>query len=213
VRARQALSSLYKNLVSVKEGLVKLLEPPFNNSTPNPGYIEGYLPGIRENGGQYTHGAVWAAMAFAEIGDNESAWQILNILNPINHGRTAEDVLRYKIEPYVIAGDVYSVAPHTGRGGWSWYTGSAGWLYRLITETLIGLNLEGGTHLRIAPRVPADWDGISVDYVYGKTVYKIMMNHGAGKSEIRLDEVVISDNKIALIDDGKPHQIKVIMGV
>jgi cyclic beta-1,2-glucan synthetase len=213
VRARQALQSLYKNLVCADEGLVKLLDPPFDTSMPNPGYIEGYLPGIRENGGQYTHGAVWAAMAFAEIGEKQLAWQVFNILNPVNHGRTAEEIQRYKIEPYVIAGDVYSVAPHTGRGGWSWYTGSAGWLYRLITETLLGLNLEEGTHLRLAPHVPAEWKQFSVDYEYGKTLYKISVSAVAGEAKIMLDDVVLTEGRVALIDDGKVHQITMSVSI
>jgi cyclic beta-1,2-glucan synthetase len=212
-RARQALQSLYKNLVSADEGLVKLLDPPFNTSVPNPGYIEGYLPGIRENGGQYTHGAVWAAMAFAKVGETQLAWQVFNILNPVNHGRTPEEIERYKIEPYVIAGDVYSVAPHTGRGGWSWYTGSAGWLYRLITETLLGLNLEEGTHLRLAPQLPAEWKQFSVDYEYGKTLYKISINAVFGENKIVLDGVVLDESRIALVDDGKVHQVTMSVAI
>jgi cellobiose phosphorylase len=206
-RAKQALDSLYQHLVRPADGLVKLLDPPFNLSTPNPGYIEGYVPGIRENGGQYTHGAVWAAMAFAQTGEHERAWQLFQILNPINHGRTPAEIQRYKIEPYVLAGDVYSVAPHVGRGGWSWYTGSAGWLYRLITETLLGLQLKAGNRLCLTPILADNWDGFSVDYRYGNTLYKIIITRVAGASGIRLDDVVIAGNDVPLLDDGRPHRI------
>ncbi len=206
-RTKQALNSLYQHLVDAENGLIKLLDPPFDKSTPNPGYIEGYVPGIRENGGQYTHGAIWAAMAFAELNDKERAWQLFNILNPINHGRTAEEINRYEIEPYVVAGDVYSVAPHTGRGGWSWYTGSAGWLYRLITETLLGLQLVGGKQLHVRPILPDNWDGFSVNYRYGNTTYKIIVHQGQDKGTITLDEVELSEDFIPLVDDGQVHLV------
>lgn len=207
-RAKEAMDSLYQHLVSSKEGLVKLLDPPFDKSKPSPGYIMGYVPGIRENGGQYTHGAIWAAMAFAELGEKELAWQLLHILNPIHHGQTFEDINRYKIEPYVIAGDVYSVVPHTGRGGWSWYTGSAGWLYRLITETLLGMRLENGNQLHFAPLIPEAWKDFSLDYLYGKTVYKITASRLGDKKGLWLNEVLLPDNIITLQDDGQTHYVK-----
>ncbi|HEY1181415.1 MAG TPA: glucoamylase family protein, partial [Rhodocyclaceae bacterium] len=141
-RARMAMDAMHIHLVRAEDGLIQLLDPPFDNGSLNPGYIKGYVPGVRENGGQYTHGAIWAAMAFAELGETGRAWQLFNIINPINHGRTPAGIATYKIEPYVLAADVYGVAPHTGRGGWSWYTGSAGWMYRLLIESLLGLNLE-----------------------------------------------------------------------
>ena len=206
-RAKEAMDSLYHYLVIESDGLVKLLDPPFDKSIPNPGYIEGYLPGIRENGGQYTHAATWAAMAFAELGEKELAWQLFRILNPINHGRTAAEINRYKIEPYVIAGDVYSVAPHTGRGGWSWYTGSAGWLYRLITETLLGVQLEEGKRLRLTPMLPDNWNGFSLDYHYGNTMYKITVNRAPEQARILLDEVALDENSIPLRDDGQIHHV------
>jgi cyclic beta-1,2-glucan synthetase len=206
-RAKIAMASLSHHLVSESDGLVKLLDPPFDKSTPNPGYIQGYVPGIRENGGQYTHGAVWAAMAFAQLGEKELAWQLVHILNPINHGRDAAEINLYKIEPYVVAGDVYSGAPHTGRGGWSWYTGSAGWLYRLITETLLGVKLEEGKRLRLAPILPDNWDGFSLDYNYGNTAYKITVNRAQDKAGIRLDEVALDENIIPLLDDGQIHYV------
>ncbi len=133
---------------------------------------------------------------------------MLHMLNPINHGRTPLEIKRYKIEPYVVAGDVYSVAPHTGRGGWSWYTGSAGWLYRLITETLLGVQLEEGKQLHLTPILPDDWDGFNLDYRFGNTMYKISISRTEGNGELLLDNVALSENVISLVDDGKIHQVK-----
>lgn len=206
-RSKKALAALYSHLVKPTDGLIKLLDPPFDISMPNPGYIEGYVPGIRENGGQYTHAAIWAAMAFAKLDEKQIAWQLFDMLNPINHGRTPAEIKRYKIEPYVVAADVYSVEPHIGRGGWSWYTGSASWLYRLITETLLGIRLEGGNQLRLAPILPDHWDGFTVDYQYGSTNYKIMVKRTSDKGSIWVDGVAMAENVILLIDDRKTHQI------
>lgn len=211
-RTQEAMESLYRHLVSTEDGLIKLLDPPFDKSKPNPGYIEGYVPGIRENGGQYTHAAIWAAMAFAELGNKELAWQLLHILNPIHHGRTPAEIHRYKIEPYVVAGDTYSVAPHTGRGGWSWYTGSAGWLYRLLTETLLGLRLEKGQQLRLIPVLPEDWEGFSIDYYFGNTLYTINVIHTTGSLDamvLLLDDHLLEGNVIPLQDDGQIHHVQV----
>jgi len=121
----------------VRQALIQLLDPPFDKSDLNPGYIKGYVPGVRENGGQYTHAAIWAAMAFAALGDGERAWDLLALINPLNHARSPEAIAIYKVEPYVVAADVYALSPHTGRGGWTWYTGSAGWMYRLFVESLL----------------------------------------------------------------------------
>jgi cellobiose phosphorylase len=136
-RSRLAMKSMDRRLVLDDIGLIRLFEPPFDRSSPSPGYIKGYIPGVRENGGQYTHGAVWAAMAFAEMGENERAWELFALLNPVIKGGTARQIATYKVEPYVVAADVYAVAPNEGRGGWTWYTGSAGWMYRLLVETLL----------------------------------------------------------------------------
>jgi cyclic beta-1,2-glucan synthetase len=209
LRAKEAMASLQRYLVNEEEGLIKLLDPPFDKSTPNPGYIEGYVPGIRENGGQYTHAAIWAAMAFAKLGEKEIAWQLFHIVNPINHSRNSLEMNRYKIEPYVAAADVYSVAPHTGRGGWSWYTGSAAWLYRLITETLLGVKLEEGNLLRLTPTLPENWDGFSVDYRYGKALYKITVKQVLDEGGILLDGVFLDGGVISLVDDGEVHQVQV----
>lgn len=206
-RTKQAMAALNHYLVRPADGLVTLLDPPFDHSTPNPGYIKGYVPGIRENGGQYTHAAVWAAMAFVELGETQLAWKIFNMINPINHGHTRAAIDVYKIEPYVTAGDVYSVAPHTGRGGWSWYTGSAGWMYRLVIESLLGLRLEGGKQLYLTPRLPADWDGFTLDYRYEETVYRITVSRGLGERSMTLDGVVLDGDFIPLLNDRQLHQV------
>ena len=141
-RTRIAMESVNTKLVNREAAFIQLLDPPFDKSKLNPGYIKGYVPGVRENGGQYTHAAIWTAMAFAKMGDRKNAWDIFNLINPINHGKTSDQVSAYMVEPYVISADVYSLSPHTGRGGWTWYTGSAGWMYRLILESLLGIRIE-----------------------------------------------------------------------
>jgi cellobiose phosphorylase len=171
-RSRMAMQAVDEKLVRREDGLIQLLEPPFDKSDQNPGYIRGYVPGVRENGGQYTHAAIWAAMAFAKMGDHQRAWELLNMINPINHGKTAKDIATYKVEPYVIAADVYAVSPHIGRGGWTWYTGSSGWMYRLIIESLLGFTLEGDK-LTVTPCLPKGWPGYSMHYRYRDTMYRI----------------------------------------
>ncbi|MEP6956640.1 MAG: cyclic beta 1-2 glucan synthetase, partial [Chthoniobacterales bacterium] len=160
-RARAAMRAVDERLVKREAGLIQLFDPPFDRSALDPGYIKGYIPGVRENGGQYTHGAIWTVMAFALLGENERAWELFHLLNPIHHGGTPEQIAIYKVEPYVVAADVYARAPHTGRGGWTWYTGSAGWMYRLLLENLLGARLEGNK-LRLAPCFPADWTGYKI---------------------------------------------------
>ena len=214
-RARLAMQALDERLVRRQDGLVQLLDPPFSQSLLDPGYIRGYVPGVRENGGQYTHGAIWAAMAFAELGDSARAWELLAMINPVNHGRTAEDVARYKVEPYVVSADVYAVPPHIGRGGWSWYTGSAGWLYRLIVESLLGLR-RAGEALHFTPCLPADWPGISIRYRFQQTDYQISIAQTAtGTSAegaaigVVVDGVEQKDRVVQLIDDRLEHQVQV----
>src|SRR6185503_17495873 len=180
-RAQRAMNSLFARLVSLQQRIVRLLDPPFNGAGLNFGYIAGYVSGVRENGGQYTHGAIWSAMAFAQLGDAARAWQVMDLINPIHHGSTPAQVATYKVEPYVVAADVYSVAPHTGRGGWSWYTGSAGWMYRLLIETLLGAHLEGD-RLRLIPRMPAAWNSYKMHYRYRQTVYHITFTRLAADS-------------------------------
>ncbi|ARO87638.1 cyclic beta 1-2 glucan synthetase [Nitrosospira lacus] len=210
-RQRQAMASVDRHLVRRDAGLIQLLDPPFDQSTLNPGYIKGYVPGVRENGGQYTHAAIWATMAFAGLGDHERAWELLAMINPVNHARTPEATAIYKTEPYVVSADVYAVSPHTGRGGWSWYTGSAGWLYRLMLETLLGLTLEEGK-LYFKPCLPADWETFTVNYRYRETVYRITVLQMAGGEEeesLTIDGVTQHDLFIALVDDRLQHNAQV----
>src|SRR6185437_5207171 len=155
-RARTAMASLHQQLVHADSRVIQLLDPPFDTSTPSPGYIQGYVPGVRENGGQYTHAAVWAALAFATLGDSRRAWELFGLLDPLGHGDSAERIAVYKAEPYVIAGDVYAFAPHAGRGGWTWYTGSAGWMSQLVVEALLGFERRGN-QLRLRPLLPGHW--------------------------------------------------------
>jgi cellobiose phosphorylase len=207
-RSRQAMDAMHTHLVRAKDGLIQLLDPPFDSGTLNPGYIKGYVPGVRENGGQYTHGAIWAAMAFAKLGEPERAWQLFNIINPINHGRTPAEVATYKIEPYVLAADVYGVAPHTGRGGWSWYTGSAGWMYRLLIESLLGLNLrstEQGQHLSIEPCLPDGWDSYTVSYRHANTDHLFTVQRALSTDELKVGNAV----PIPLRNDGGSHEVTI----
>ena len=209
--AQAAMNALDEYLVSREDKLIKLLTPPFDRSNPSPGYIQGYVQGVRENGGQYTHAAVWAAMAFAELGDTRRAWELFDILDPIRHAQTAQDVARYKTEPYVVASDVYSTTGHVGRGGWTWYTGAAGWLYRCITESLLGLHIAGET-LTFRPCVPSGWTSFSAMYLHRRTRYEIEVVRGGGHcaaGEVELDGVAVIDMRVALVDDGKTHRIKV----
>ena len=166
VRSRSAMEAVDKLLVRRKDALIQLLDPPFDHSPLNPGYIKGYVPGVRENGGQYTHAAIWATMAFARLGDRR-AWELFALINPIHHASSPEQIAKYKVEPYVVAADVYAVPPHTGRGGWTWYTGSAGWMYRLIMESLLGLTMEAGNpSTGSTPCLPANWTGFKIHYRY-----------------------------------------------
>jgi cyclic beta-1,2-glucan synthetase len=210
-RARQAMDAVAQRLVRPEAKLIQLLDPPFDRSSPNPGYIMGYVPGIRENGGQYTHAAVWVAMASALLGDHDRAWELFEFLNPINHGSTSAEIDTYKVEPYVVAADVYAVAPHTGRGGWTWYTGSAGWMYRLLSETLLGLKLEGN-RLRLTPRLPKRWPTCKIDYRHRQTLYHITISRlGDGLSDSGqtcLDGEELIDDIIPLVDDQCEHRVE-----
>jgi cellobiose phosphorylase len=204
---KKAMESVDKRLVRREYSLVQLLDPPFDKSDLNPGYIKGYVPGVRENGGQYTHAAIWTAMAFAKLGDNKKAWEILNMINPVNHSKTPEEVERYKVEPYVIAADVYALSPHIGRGGWTWYTGSAGWIYRLIVESLLGLSLETDK-LYINPCLPSDWVSYKISYRYRETIYRITITQikaDNAKMTIVLDGSESREKFIGLADDHREH--------
>jgi len=210
-RTRLAMANVDSQLVRRDEGLIQLFDPPFDKSDLEPGYIKGYIPGVRENGGQYTHAAIWTAMAFAAMGDTEKAWELFHLLNPIRHALDPAGVERYRIEPYVVAADIYSVAPHTGRGGWSWYTGSSGWMYRLIVETLFGLEVELD-QLHLKPLLPKEWDSFRLHYRFRETFYHITVSRcvdGSGeKLGLKLDGKTIPGSTVPLIDDHREHVIE-----
>ena len=222
VRARQAMAAVDKHLIRRDTQLIQLFDPPFNKSELEPGYIKGYVPGIRENGGQYTHAAIWSAMAFAMLGDRERTWELFTMLNPVNHGRTPTEIERYKVEPYVMCADIYGVAPHIGRGGWTWYTGAAGWMYRLSVETLLGLQLEVD-HLRITPCIPAHWKSYVIHYRFRETFYHITVKCNDEKSSqgilVTMDGIVVNNSgndekglpqcMIPLVDDHQQHHVEV----
>jgi cyclic beta-1,2-glucan synthetase len=190
------MKSVETHLVRDREKLVCLFTPPFEHSKPHPGYIMGYPPGVRENGGQYTHAALWVAMAFARMGDGKRAVEILQMLNPIEHTRTPEGRDTYRAEPYAIAADVYSLASQPGRAGWTWYTGSAGWMYRVWLEEVLGVRLRGN-RLEIAPTLPAEWPSYTLTLRYGETEYRIEVENGA------------SGEAILLKDDGVPRTFRI----
>ena len=209
VHSHMAMEAVDKLLVRRDRGLIRLLAPPFDSSDMNPGYIKGYVPGVRENGGQYTHAAIWAAVAFAALGDSSRAWELFNMINPVNHAAPPGKIATYKVEPYVVAADVYAVSPHIGRGGWTWYTGSAGWMYRLITESLMGLRLETDK-LLFAPCLPAEWESFKMHYRYRETFYHITVLQANNGSTVRVivDGVEQPDKAIPLLDDHREHTVE-----
>ena len=210
-RSRRALQSVDERLVRSDTGLIQVLAPPFDTSPLDPGYIKGYIPGVRENGGQYTHGAIWTAMAFAGMGESERAWELFSMLNPIRHSETPQQIDIYKVEPYVVAADVYAVAPHAGRGGWTWYTGSAGWMYRLLVETLLGVNLEG-EQMRLTPLLPKAWDSFKIHYRFRRTTYHITVTRLAAESSettrLSLDGNALEGVTVPLRDDCQEHAVE-----
>jgi cyclic beta-1,2-glucan synthetase len=214
-RIGQALHSVSERLVRPEDQLLFLFTPPFDRTPRDPGYIKGYLPGIRENGGQYTHAALWAVWAFAELGQGDYAEQLFHMLNPIYHADQPAKLERYKVEPYVVAADIYSVPPHVGRGGWTWYTGSAGWMYRLGVEAILGLRHEGD-FLLVNPCIPKHWSKYQMTYRQNGTIYSIQVENPEGVNrgirEVKLDGKVIADGKIPLIQDGEEHTVWVILG-
>jgi cellobiose phosphorylase len=211
-RAQLAMDSVDHRLVRRDERLIQLFDPPFDKSTAEPGYIKGYAPGVRENGGQYTHGAIWAVMAFAQLGKSERAWELFSLLNPIRHAADPAGVNLYKVEPYVVAADIYAVAPHTSRGGWTWYTGSAGWMYRLIVETLLGLRLEVDT-LRLNPQLPRAWESFKIHYRHRDTFYHITVKRAGGEItppiRVFVDGQEQSDATVHLVDDRHEHVVEI----
>jgi cyclic beta-1,2-glucan synthetase len=214
-RAAEALDSVDAQLVREDDQLLLLFTPPFDATPHDPGYIKGYPPGIRENGGQYTHGALWVVWANAALGRGDRAEALFRLLNPIYHSDTEEKVRRYAVEPYVVAADVYSAPEHRGHGGWTWYTGSSGWMYRTGLEAILGVQREGD-RLRIAPSIPADWSGYTVRYRYGETRYEIRVENPdgvqSGVREVLVDGETQADGAIPLVDDGDEHDVRVILG-
>ena len=213
-RMQEAMAAVQKYLVDSNEGIIKLLAPPFDKGGLHPGYIKGYVPGVRENGGQYTHAATWVVLAFAKLGMGDKAIELFHMLNPINHTRTDIEYSRYKTEPYVIAADVYAVHPHMGRGGWTWYTGAAGWLYKVGLEHLMGF-VKKGDRLYIDPCVPKSWDKFQIEYNAGKAVYRVEVKNpdgvNCGVTNIYMDGKPCQDGYISLGDQGF-HRVEVVMG-
>jgi cyclic beta-1,2-glucan synthetase len=214
-RSQTAMEAVDTYLARRDDNLIQLLDPPFDKSALNPGYIKGYVPGVRENGGQYTHAAIWTTMAFAALGDKQRAWELFAMINPVNHGNSAEEMQTYKVEPYVVAADVYGVKPHTGRGGWTWYTGSAAWMYRLIMESLLGLRMEANT-LSFEPCLPAQWDTFTIRYRFRETNYRITIRQqqadGDEAATVAVDGAVQREMSIALVDDRQDHDVEVVLG-
>ena len=215
-RARLAMKSVEQHLARRNDDLILLLTPPFNHTALQPGYIKAYVPGVRENGGQYTHAAVWTVIAFAELGDGDKAAELFAMLNPITHSATPHGVQKYRVEPYVVVGDIYSEAPHVGRGGWTWYTGSAGWLYRAGIEWLLGVRVRGA-RLTVNPCIPSGWPGFTVKLRYRSAQYDIAVENPGGVCQgvavLELDGVALDDcTAIPLADDGRSHRVLAVMG-
>ena len=214
-RVKRALDSIDDYLVMRDAGLIKLLTPPFDEGDLEPGYIKGYVPGVRENGGQYTHAAAWVIIAFAIMGDGDKAAELFGLINPINHTRTDREYSIYKAEPYVMAADVYSVPPHTGRGGWTWYTGTASWIFKAGAESILGFK-KRGHQLMIDPCIPKKWPEYTIRYRYEETEYEIIVRNpksvNRGVSQITIDGESQEENRIDLTNDRKTHIVEVIMG-
>ena len=215
-RAQSAMDAVQTRLVRIDDKLIQLFDPPFDKGSLQPGYIKGYVPGIRENGGQYTHAATWVVLATALLGYGDRAMELWNLINPVNHATTAEEVQHYKVEPYVVSADVYGAWPHTGRGGWTWYTGSASWLYRVAIETILGFQLRGET-LRFEPCIPPGWPRFELKYHHRSATYRILVDNSAGSGRgvrsIELDGQRLPNNFVPLTDDSKNHDVRVQLGL
>ena len=215
LRTMQAMRSLEDHLVLRKDGIVLLLTPPFYDGDMEPGYIKGYVPGVRENGGQYTHAAAWTIIAFAMLGEGDKAAELFELISPVNHTRDVRAYTRYKVEPYVMAADVYAVYPNEGRGGWSWYTGAAGWMYRAGLESILGFQ-KNGDSLVLEPCIPAIWPGYSIHYQYMDTRYAITVQNPDGVSsgvrQAVLDGQSLPGNTVPLVNDGAAHTVQVVLG-
>jgi cyclic beta-1,2-glucan synthetase len=214
-RARRAMESVGEHLVKPGDDMVLLFAPPFDRSTQEPGYIKGYLPGVRENGAQYTQAAVWCVIAHALQGDGERAAELFEMLNPINHGSTRAGIHRYKSEPFVIAADVYSEPPHTGRGGWSWYSGAAGWMYRAGIEFILGFKLRG-REIVIDPCIPEQWRSFKIRYRARSATYEFLIENplgvARGVARVELDGQELSGLTVPILDDDGVHEVRVTLG-
>ena len=214
-RARQAMASTDRHLVREKDGIILLLTPPFDKMTPSPGYIQGYVPGVRENGGQYTHAALWTILAHAQLGHGDRAEALYRMVNPINHATDAASVERYRVEPYVVAADVYSQDRHVGRGGWTWYTGSAGWMYRVGIETILGVTLARGA-LRIDPCIPSGWKNYEVTYRTSTAEFRIAVENPdgvcRGVRRVEVDGAEQSDGLVPIAGVAGTHEVRVVLG-
>ncbi len=213
-RQTMAMNSAEKYLVRKEQRIIQLFDPPFNKSAMNPGYIKGYVPGVRENGGQYTHAAIWLVMAFAALNDNKRTWELLQLINPLNYGKDAATIASYKVEPYIIAADVYAEPLHKGRGGWTWYTGSAGWMYQLLTESFIGIKRKA-EKLYFSPCMPEEWGSVKIQYRYIDTIYRIELIQ---PKQSTTANIVIDGNEqtkayITLVNDKMEHDVKVTVGI
>ncbi len=208
LRQAEALKSAEKLLVKTEEKLVLLLTPPFDKTPLDPGYIKGYPPGVRENGGQYTHGSLWLPMAFARKGEGEKAVQLLRLMHPQYHALNEETVQRYKVEPYAVCADIYDLPGQIGRGGWTWYTGSSAWMYRVWIEEVIGFTLRGD-RLSFKPILPPSWEKVQLSYHHKSSLYEITLEHGK-EMQLQLDGVTRENQEIALLDDGRTHTVHLI---
>jgi cyclic beta-1,2-glucan synthetase len=221
-RAAMAIDAVERHLVSEEDGIIRLLTPPFDKTPNDPGYIKGYVPGVRENGGQYTHAALWVVRAVADLTRNNRAAGLLSMLNPITRTRTARETDVYRLEPYVVAADVYGEPPHVGRGGWSWYTGSAGWMYRVAIESILGFRLVGGDTATLRPCIPDDWPGFTLIYRVpgGATRYEIHVDNRHGRAAVPVASSIdggagrIDDGLawIPLVRDGEVHRVEIVLG-
>ncbi|HEX2202776.1 MAG TPA: hypothetical protein VHG91_05750 [Longimicrobium sp.] len=214
-RAEMALDALEEHLVSEREGIIRLLTPAFDRTPHDPGYIKGYLPGVRENGGQYTHGALWAIRALAQAGRRDRAARLLERISPVAHARTPDEAAVYRTEPYVIAADVYGVEPHVGRGGWTWYTGSAGWMFRVALESVLGLTLRDGRALALRPCIPDEWPGFTLRYRHCGATYEIAVTRGDEASATLDGEPLAHEDGAVLVplrEDGAVHRVEVVLG-
>ena len=213
-RAARAMTAVEEYLIRRGDGIAILFTPPFDKGALDPGYIKGYVPGVRENGGQYTHGALWTLIAYAMLGDGDRAGELFALLNPINHSSTRAGLHKYRVEPYVTAADVYAVWPHVGRGGWTWYTGSAGWLYRAGLESILGFKLRAD-RLQIDPSIPRGWREYEIAFRRGSATYNLVIEnpHGLsrGVSKIELDGELTDGQEIRIVDDGKQHEVRITL--